>query len=58
MMALPWRPQPKERFIMQYVKFNADAELRKFLKGKETKVDLAVLLNVIGHRYLEALKSR
>lgn len=57
MMALPWRPEPRKEVIMRYVKFNATAELRKFLKGKETKVDLGVLLSVIGHRYLETLKG-
>jgi hypothetical protein len=43
---------------MAYTRFNVTAELRKFLKGKKTKVDAETLLLVIGGRYLEALKDR
>ena len=42
----------------QYIKFNAMAELRKFLRGRKTKVDTTALLCVIGCRYLDMLKRR
>jgi len=43
---------------MTYCKINTTAELRKFLKGKPTKVDPAMLLTLIGERYLAMIKSR
>lgn len=43
---------------MTYTKFNVAAELRKFLRGKKTKVDAGTLLSVVGARYLEMLKGR
>jgi len=36
-----------------YVKINVVAELRKFLAGQPTKADPAVLLCIVGSRYLE-----
>ncbi|MGA2347980.1 MAG: hypothetical protein ABSF93_18365 [Candidatus Sulfotelmatobacter sp.] len=42
---------------MSLVKFNIACELRKALKGKETKVPADVLLQYAAPVYLEAVKT-
>jgi hypothetical protein len=41
---------------MAFVRFNVDKELRKFVRGRKTKVDPAVLLHLLALDYLDACK--
>lgn len=43
---------------MEIVKFDIEAEVRKFLTDKPTKVSPEVLLNTVGYHYLEDLNDQ